>query len=392
MDRLKSVFEDYTKRIQAQPTANKNYSDVPAQTTRSGSRLAWPPKLTCPPHLLGEVKDISGRQYPRDIGRSIELGGHIYYVFGDTFCFDDGGEFLGVTNNSIALVPDPNHPTRSQYLQPDAKVPEFVPHLSEEREFCQKGENLRDNRRIVTWSFGGIIETHGSGGKEGWLICDPVETHGGDAVRQNGVGIAKARVTGPNGQIECKRMGEFPLFPGDGPIWGNMSNIATPDGWTYLLSGKGLDNYMARIRTDADFTDRLNYQFLKKSGRWESSYTEPHGPFGELAHDVLCGQGQGAIIHVPAFAPHGKEYLWIGCEKFMTSQLCMGAAARPEGPWEIHKLGEMPKITETAKTRYCIYPHLWGSDLDQGKILITWSDNGTMGGKVAAAIFTFALD
>jgi hypothetical protein len=52
----------------------------------------------------------------------------------------------------------------------------------------------------------------------------------------------------------------------------------------------------------------------------------------------------------------------------------------------------MPKITEQAKTRYCIYPHLWGSDLSKGEILITWSDDGTMGGKVAAAMFTFALD
>lgn len=76
----------------------------------------------------------------------------------------------------------------------------------------------------------------------------------------------------------------------------------------------------------------------------------------------------------------------------MTSQLCVGAASKPEGPWEVHKLGEMPKITEQAKTRYCIYPHLWGSDLSKGEILITWSDDGTMGGKVAAAMFTFALD
>lgn len=75
----------------------------------------------------------------------------------------------------------------------------------------------------------------------------------------------------------------------------------------------------------------------------------------------------------------------------MTSQLCVGAAAKPEGPWEIYKLGEMPKITQQAKTRYCIYPHLWGSDFSKGEILITWSDNGTLGGKVAAAVFTFAL-
>ncbi|KAF1974618.1 hypothetical protein BU23DRAFT_636276 [Bimuria novae-zelandiae CBS 107.79] len=392
MDRFKSAFANLTNKTQTRATAEEGFSNVARQDTVPSGRLAWPPRLTCPPKVRGEVKDASGRQYPRDLGRSVKLGGHIYYIFGDTFCFNDGGEFVGVTNNTIALIPGLNNPTGSQYLHPDPKVPEFVPYLDEEREFCEREENLQENRRIVTWSFGGFIEKPDCGGREAWLICDPVETHGGDVVRQLGVGIAKARVTSHKGGIECERVGPFPLFPGDGPIWGSISNISALDGYTYLLSRMGLDNYMARIRTNADFTDPNKYQFLKKSGCWEPTYTEPYGPFGELAHDVLSGQGQGAIIYVPQFAPRGKKYLWIGCEKFMTSQLCVGTAARPEGPWDVHKLGEMPKISEQSKTRYCIYPHLWGSDLRKGEILITWSDDGTMGGKVVAGVFTFALD
>jgi hypothetical protein len=393
MDRLKTAFSKLSNNFQAPVVSDQRSADVsPPAGVRSIARLAWPPKFAYPPYLLVEVKDASGRQYPRDLGRSVELGGHVYYIFGDTFCFNEDGSFVGVTNNSIALIPDLRDPIKSKYCHQHAKVPEFVPYTAEEKNFCERPENVKDNRRIVTWSFGGIINITSSEGREGWLFYDPVETCGESAVRQTGVGVARAKVTGLDGNIECERLGSFPLFPADGPLWGNMSNISAPDGWTYLLSGKGLDNYMARIRTDADFANRENYQFFKKNGRWESTYTEPHGPFGELAHDVLCGQGQGAIIYAPEFAPHGKEYLWIGCDKFMTSKLYMGAAPRPEGPWDIHSLGEMPKITEHAKTRYCIYPHFWGSDLSVGKILITWSDDGTLGGKVAAGMFNFAVE
>lgn len=389
MNHLKSAFRDMIAR----DASNEKPPDVPSDGVSAPStRLAWPPKFAYPPHILGEVKDVSGRQYPRDLGRSVKLGAHLYYIFGDTFCFNENNDFLGVTNNTIAVVPHPDKPTESKYQHQNPQIPEFVPYSIEEREFCESPENVKDNRRLVNWSFGGIIEIPGSEGREGWLFYDQVETCGGNAVKQNGIGVAKATVKGPNDKIECERVGDFPLFPGDGPLWGNMSNISAPDGWTYLLSGKGLDNYMARIKTDANFAERENYQFLKKSGNWEPSYTEPHGPFGELAHDVLCGQGQGAIVHLPHFAPRGREYLWIGCEKFMTSKLYVGAAPKPEGPWDIHDLGEMPKITEHAKTRYCIYPHIWASDLEGGKIFITWSDDGTMGGKVAAGVFHLALE
>lgn len=393
MNGRRDLFAKLSTMFKASVTSDKSAADVDTPTeVPSKARIAWPPRLTCPPHILGEVKDESGRHYPRDLGRSVELGGHHYYIFGDTFCFDTKGDFVGVTNNSISLIPDLSNPTLSRYYYPDAKVPEFVPHTVEEKRFCERPENVKENRRLVTWSFGGIVKIPGSNGQEGWLFFDPVETCGGSAIRQTGVGVARAKATGPDGRIECERVGKFPLFPADGPLWGNMSNISAPDGWTYLLSGKGLDNYMARIKTNADFANADNYQFLKKNGRWESTYTEPHGPFGELAHDVLCGQGQGAIVHVPDFAPSGKEYLWFGCEKFMTSKLYVGAAPRPEGPWEIHSLGEMPKLNEHAKTRYCIYPHIWGSNLEKGKILITWSDDGMMGGQIAAGMFDFAME
>jgi hypothetical protein len=158
MDRLKTAFSKLSNNFQAPVVSDQRSADVsPPAGVRSIARLAWPPKFAYPPYLLVEVKDASGRQYPRDLGRSVELGGHVYYIFGDTFCFNEDGSFVGVTNNSIALIPDLRDPIKSKYCHQHAKVPEFVPYTAEEKNFCERPENVKDNRRIVTWSFGGII-------------------------------------------------------------------------------------------------------------------------------------------------------------------------------------------------------------------------------------------
>jgi hypothetical protein len=394
MNKFKNAFEKFTARLQPEESSQAERISYPNVDTHGGTsgRIAWPPRFTAPPNVLGEVTDLTGHTYKRDIGRSIQLGGHTYYVFGDTFCHQTRGEFCGVTNNTIALVPSLNNPLGCRYLTSDVKVPEFVPLSEEEKQYGRWHENMGENKRYVNWTFGGVIEKPGNGGNEGWLFYDTVEVHGAQPVKQCGTGVASVKVTdSETGHIECERVGRFPLFDPEDPLWGNMSNIAAPDGWTYLLSGKGLDNFMARIRTDADFENPSNYQFLKKGGEWVSSYQGPHGPFGELAHDVLQGQGQGAIVYMPDYAPEGKPYMWFGCEKFPTSKMWVGAAPRPEGPWELHDMGEMPRVEpEHSRLRYCIYPHIWGSSPGRGKMLISWTDNGTMGGKVFMGYFNFA--
>ncbi|KAF2123030.1 hypothetical protein BDV96DRAFT_13843 [Lophiotrema nucula] len=358
MDKLKDAFRNVTTRFQPQQQSidvNHKISEFDAQSGRLERRLAWPPRLTIQPRILDEVKDVSGRRYPRDIGRSVHLGGHTFYMFGDTFCFNDSDNFVGVTNNAIALIPNLTVPTKSQWFTAEARVPEFVPLSAEEKKFCKDHEARGENKRFVNWAFGGIIERPGSDRKEGWLFYDTVEIHGATPVRQCGIGVAKATVTNADtGELKCERAGKFPLFDPDGPAWGNMSNIAAEDGWTYLLTGRELDNYIARIRTDADFSDPSNYTFLSKDKGWISSYRAPYGPFGELKHDVLHGQGQGAIIFVPEHMPK------IGGE-------------------------------ESDGKRYTIYPHLWGSNLRKGEVLLSWSDDATMGGKVVAGLFTFAF-
>jgi len=99
--------------------------------------------------MIGEVKDsktishdssfksdkksVSGLKFTRDIGRSIWLGGNTYYAFGDTFCHNHKGHFVGVTNTTVAHVADPvNHPTRSEYLHRQERIEEFIPFTPSE--------------------------------------------------------------------------------------------------------------------------------------------------------------------------------------------------------------------------------------------------------------------
>jgi len=81
----------------------------------TGTQMAWPPVLEYV-EMLGEIRDRNGRTIPRDIGRSVRFGDEYYYIFGDTFCFDDSEHFVGVSNNTIAHIPDLTNPRKSEYM------------------------------------------------------------------------------------------------------------------------------------------------------------------------------------------------------------------------------------------------------------------------------------
>ena len=105
--------------------------------------------------VLGYITDVNEIGYSRDIGRSFTLSGKNFYIFGDTFCKDSAGEFVGLVNNTIALVPDANAPCVSKYLgfNDDDTVKCFVPLTVEEKSW-QKSTG----GRVTLWGFGGAVE------------------------------------------------------------------------------------------------------------------------------------------------------------------------------------------------------------------------------------------
>ncbi|KAF2230463.1 hypothetical protein EV356DRAFT_508993 [Viridothelium virens] len=358
-------------------------------------RMRWPPRLVRT-DVLGEVKDVSGRKTPRDIGRTVWLGGNTYYIFGDTFCFDDKGDFLGARNNTIAYVPDPlNQPTASRYLESQPYVSSYVPHTESEEAYENDPEHKKNNDRVTCWSFGGIIQDH-PGSKHGWMFFDKMLTHGGTAGHHFGMGVCRVSVEDGLHTKAERIMGDRMVFGEEEPRFGSISHLCDDDGWVYLLGGKepnppfDMRNLFARIRRDAVFTQRENYEFWVKDGeggKWAKDYSD----LDELKSlGDFNVQAQGAIIKCPELAPEGKPYMWFGVNKFMASHLYVGCAPVVTGPWDVQDLGEIPKDPDwESGPRYALYPNPQASNMAVGEMLCTWSDGGQMGGKVLAARFWF---
>ena len=151
-------------------------------------------------------------------------------------------------------------------------------------------------------------------------------------------------------------------------------------------------NFFTRIRRDADFTRRENYEFWVKNaqeGRWAKEYSH----LDELKGlDDFNVQAQGAIIKYPEFAPEGKPYLWFGVNKFMANHLYVACAPAVTGPWDVQDIGEIPDDPDgKSGPRYALYPSPRASSLDRGEMICTWSDAGQMGGKVLVARFWFDM-
>lgn len=116
----------------------------------------WPPELTAKPAIQGYLTDTNHRSYSRDIGRSFSLGGNLYYLFGDTFCKDDAGCFVGLVSNSYSLIRDPSRPLESSYWSIDETnlVEPLLNLTDEETQFAESNGGLR----YVLWPFSGVVD------------------------------------------------------------------------------------------------------------------------------------------------------------------------------------------------------------------------------------------
>jgi hypothetical protein len=85
----------------------------------------------------------------------------VYIQYGDTFCFNKKGDFVGLACNTLAEVEDPKHkPTECTYkrLAANELVEQFVPFIDKEAEWNK--HNDRDNGgRLWIWVFNGPTET-----------------------------------------------------------------------------------------------------------------------------------------------------------------------------------------------------------------------------------------
>lgn len=102
-------------------------------STRPHHHAIYPPAVT-KLEVVDYVNDANGLDYSRDIGRSFMLNGRNFYIFGDTFCKNTAGDFVGVVNNTAALLPRDDRFCDSRYLEfnDDDTVKALVPLTTEE--------------------------------------------------------------------------------------------------------------------------------------------------------------------------------------------------------------------------------------------------------------------
>jgi hypothetical protein len=77
----------------------------------------------------------------------------VLYQFGDTFCHNQDGDYLGLASNTAALVLDTQNPTFSKYRgSKEQQIPDFIKLFEDEQ--------LPNTKDIVykIWSFSGTVE------------------------------------------------------------------------------------------------------------------------------------------------------------------------------------------------------------------------------------------
>lgn len=120
----------------------------------------------------GKVADegtssVSGRHYSRDVGRTSSIGGRIFWQFGDTFCKNLAGEYVGLVAHTVADLLDERYPQMTAYAEFDARdcAKLFIPFTEEEAQLDANSESPMG--RPTLWGFGGMVEDSAEAGT-GW--------------------------------------------------------------------------------------------------------------------------------------------------------------------------------------------------------------------------------
>jgi len=205
--------------------------------------------------------------------------------------------------------------------------------------------------------------------------------------RSDGVRVCRISNTHDHHVKAERTLPDERIFRAEEPQFGNIACVRDGD-YIYMVGGHGLENVLARARHDANLTRRHVYQFWCKGEKWQDDYQH----VDEL-QPVLGQLGQGQIVNTPGIGPGGKKLMLLCNEKWPTGKIFMGWADKMEGPWDVKEIGEAPRHwPEGTKMRYAMFPHTWCYDWNQGEMLMTYSDDGQMGGAVIGMKLTFEVE
>lgn len=330
------------------------------------ARASYPPTAERHPVPIGYVQDHNRVGYSRDIGRSSLFAGYWYYVFGDTFCKNRQGDFVGMTSNTVAIIPNTAEPLETQYLdiKPDGIVQPLIP-LNEAETLLELG-----GVRVVLWAFGGIVETVP---EVGWIWYQKTVIYPNDYQHYHGVGIARISPGATPLEPPTAFRLESMIFGPDEPRIGTFSSLVHED-FVYLWGDYQGKIILARVEKHRP-TSRNAYRY------WNG---EAYVTDWRDAIPVLRDIQQGCFFRSSLFGSE-RPFVFVGCTKFADSIVMMGAEACLEGPWCLSPLFQADGINQPNNYRYCMYGHPWAFDEENGELLVTYSESwpgGVVGAKV----------
>lgn len=192
-------------------------------------------------------------------------------------------------------------------------------------------------------------------------------------------GVGQARLsTYSDSRILVERLDRL-LFRPNEPRIGSFCTLLHR-GHVYLW-GHRLDGEIILARVEQYETalrDRYEY--------WSGCDWVPHWHDAvPVLHDVQ----HGGIINTNMFG-RDKPFVFVGVNKRADSMVQIGAAAEVQGPFHLTAVCKATGIDHDEKYKYCIYPHLFASNVPKRELIITWSEHSP--GGVIAAKLKFKID
>ena len=108
-----------------------------------------------------------------------------------------------------------------------------------------------------------------------------------------------------------------------------------------------------------------------------------------IAQPVLFDIEHGAIVYTSLFGKD-KQFLFVGANKQADNMVQIGVAERLQGPFDLMPICKATGINHDEKHKYCMYPHIFASNIPKRELVITWSEHPP--GGVIAAKLKFKID
>ncbi|KAK2743891.1 hypothetical protein FQN57_004514 [Myotisia sp. PD_48] len=324
----------------------------------------YPPKLTSLT-LLGYLNDKKKQIYSRGNGRSLELGGHVFYMFDDTSCRDKDGQLLARSPNPSAMVPDPKGAPLVVRYPPESLTENLKPFLAltELEEQYEKDNDCK----VVLLAHGGVCKAQ-EGIEKGYIWY---QKHIRKYTASNkwtqyyqGTGIAVVEWNEETGHLSTTRLSPDSelLFSHHEPSFGTFCAVAD-EKWFYLWGNLGEEVYFARIEQQSP-TQRKLYEF------WDGyQFTSRHTE----SAPVFSGYTSGSIFKSKLFGD-SFEWVFIGGTKSGKPVVSIGVSKDICSPFLMSDLVDEQRLHPAYRHILRVHVHPWALQDRVGQLLVTWDE------------------